>query len=373
MKKITLFLFYSLLFSMPTWAQKSIIVHNPMDENRVEIITIPYATFTKYFNVDSTFIIKDKNSTKTYEHQLEKLGTNKIQNVLIQVTIDAKARLSLAVEKIKAPVINPKTYARYIPERFDDFAWENDVVAFRLYGKALEGRSDDAQGMDYWSKRTPELIINKWYKEDDYHKDHGQGLDYYTVGQTLGAGDMALYFHNKVYFTKHYRDYQILDNGPLRTTFKLIFEEEQIDANTISLTKTISIDAGQQFNKICINLDNKTHNTTPIVLGLARRTETTPAVYFDPNYKSLAYWEPAVKDYGETGTALLVPDTKIDFIQDDKKQFLLKTILDDGKQLVYYNGAAWSKAGKITNAKQWDKYVKNYAERLQKPLKITLK
>ena len=32
------------------------------------------------------------------------------------------------------------TYARFVPEREDDFAWENDLVAFRAYGPAMRRR-----------------------------------------------------------------------------------------------------------------------------------------------------------------------------------------------------------------------------------------
>jgi hypothetical protein len=31
-----------------------------------------------------------------------------------------------------------KVYGRFVRERFDDFAWENDRIAHRMYGKALE-------------------------------------------------------------------------------------------------------------------------------------------------------------------------------------------------------------------------------------------
>jgi hypothetical protein len=31
-----------------------------------------------------------------------------------------------------------RVYGRFNRERFDDFAWENDKVAFRMYGEALE-------------------------------------------------------------------------------------------------------------------------------------------------------------------------------------------------------------------------------------------
>lgn len=373
MKNLTTLLLSSSLFINAVYAQKSIQINNPLDKNRIEIISIPYAKFSKHFAVDSIFTIKQQNSANIFVHQLEKKGTNTIQNVLIQVPIASKGSLILTVEKEKSPDFKAQTYARYVPERMDDFAWENDIVAFRMYGKALEGRADDAQGIDFWAKRTTALIINKWYKEDDYHKDHGQGLDYYAVGQTLGAGDLALYFNDNVSFTKHYSKYNILDNGPLRSTFVLEFEEQDIDANKVSLTKTITLDAGQQFNKIVVSLDNKSHKSTPVVVGLARRGEENPKINFDPRTKSLAYWEPSIKDYGHTGTAVVLPQAKIDFIKGDKKQFLLKTAIVNKKPFTYYNGASWNKDGKITSAEQWNDYVEIFADRLQNPLHIKLK
>ena len=354
-------------------AQKTIEIKNPLDKDRLELISIPFDQFKKHFNVDTIFTIKDKSSTKVYAHQLEKLGNAAPQNVLIEIPIESNAVLNLIVSTDKSPATASKTYARYVPERFDDFAWENNVVAFRLYGKALEGRKDDAQGMDYWAKRTENLIINKWYKGDDYHKDHGEGLDYYSVGQTLGAGDLALYFNNKIHFTKHYRTFNVLDNGPLRTTFKLDFESEELAGETIQLSKTISIDANQHFNNITIQLNNKNKKNTPVVVGLVKRGESNPSFEFDKDDNYLAYWEPEINNSGKTGTALIFTKEKPSFINNDEKQFLLKTTIKNNKPFIYYNGAAWDRAGKITSFDQWDDYVEDFSEKLKKPLKVKLK
>ncbi|NGM73226.1 DUF4861 family protein [Sphingobacterium sp. SGL-16] len=373
MKKLISYMVISSAFVGSAWAQKSISITNPTDNNRLELVSIPFSKFTKHFGVDTIFTIKDQASGKVYLHQLEKLGQSQPQNVLVQVPISSKGKLNLVVSKDKAPSFPSKTYARYVPERFDDFAWENDVVAFRMYGKALEGRADDAQGMDYWAKRTENLVVNKWYKGDDYHKDHGEGLDYYSVGQTLGAGDIALYHNNTIQFTKHYRTYQILDNGPLRTTFKLTFEPQTIENQEIALTKTISIDAGQNFNKIVVDLNNKQANKTPVVVGLAKRNESKPEVEFDKDDKTLVYWEPNINDAGHTGTALVLTNQKVQYIDSNEKQFLLKTEISNNKTFVYYNGAAWNKAGKITSFGQWEDAVEDYAEHIRKPLKVKLK
>lgn len=354
-------------------AQKTIQVTNTTDENRLEIISIPFNTFSKHFAVDTIFSILDRSSGHIYTHQLEKLGGSTAKNVLIQVKVAPKSVLQLIVNREKPPVAQTKTYARYVPERFDDFAWENDVVAFRMYGKALEGRGDDAQGMDYWAKRTEDLVIDKWYRENDYHKDHGEGMDYYSVGQTLGAGDIALYYGDKIHFTKHYRQHQILDNGPLRTTFRLTFEPQEFEGNTVSLTKTISLDAGQQFNRIEVNLNNKNATNTPMVVGIAKRNENDPKFEYDESDRTLWYWEPDMNKSGHTGVAVVVPRTKVQFIPNDAKQFLLKTVIKNRSPFVYYSGAAWNRAGKITSAHQWEDYVEHFAESIKKPLKVKLK
>lgn len=354
-------------------AQKIIQVTNPTDENRVEVISIPYASFAKHFGIDTVFSIRDKSSGQLLVHQLEKQGTTVAKNVLIQVKIAPNSNLQLTVNKEKAVAVKSKTYARYVPERFDDFAWENDLVAFRMYGKALEGRSDDAQGMDYWAKRTEDLVINKWYRENDYHKDHGEGMDYYSVGQTLGAGDLAIYYNDNIQFTKHYRQYQVLDNGPLRSSFLLTFEPQEIEGKMISLTKTISIDAGQQFNRIEVSLNNKNAKTTPVVVGIAKRNESKPKFEYDNSDRTLWYWEPDINNAGHTGIALFIPNAKIKFIPSDQKQYLLKTEIKNGNSFVYYNGAAWNKAGKITSADKWEDYVEDFAKSIKKPLQIKLK
>lgn len=356
------------------FAQRTIEVSNPTEHTREEVISIPYATFSKHFAVDSLFTIQLGSSAITLPYQLERQGKSNIQNVLILVPIQAKEKVSLQVHQAPSPASFPsKAFARYVPERLDDFAWENDVLAFRMYGKALEGHRDDAQGMDVWAKRTENLIINKWYKENDYHTDHGEGLDYYSVGQTLGVGDLALYFADSVHFTKHYRQYEILDNGPLRTSFKLLYEDTDVNGQQITLSKTITLDTKKHFNKISVSLENKKASQTPVVIGLAKRGEASPQFAFNAKKQFLAYWEPDVQNHGHTATALIVPKAKVAFIDRDKKQFLLSSTIKNNQAFVYYNGAAWDRAGQVTSAEQWETLVANEVDNIKKPLVVRLK
>ena len=348
---------------------KTITVNNPSALSRTELISIPYTVFEKHFDLkNNAFTIIDNHDKRELAYQLEKLGNATPQNVLVQVTIAPKSSLTFGVNGNTPTVIPSKTYARYVPERKDDFAWENDIAAFRAYGKALEGSSEDAQGFDFWAKRSNDLVIDEWYKTGDYHADHGKGLDYYSVGQTLGVGDATPFINQEVVYHKHYRQFEVLDNGPLRSTFKLIYAPENVNGQNLQIEKTISLDAGSQLNKISYSVKNTTSSSTPIVVGISKRKEDKPQFLNDTKNGILAYWEPAEGDK-ITGTAVILPKVKYAF-KDSPKQFLLATTVKNNSPLVYFAGAAFNKAGKITSFDQWQSYIKDFSNNISQPLTI---
>lgn len=358
--------------TIQSYGQMYIQVTNDSGNNRKELISIPYDKFASHFAIDSIFTIKNENGD-IIPHQLENLGGNQPVNVLLHVNLKPNSTAKLGVDNHASPAFASKTYARYVPERFDDFAWENDVLAFRLYGKALEGRSDDAQGLDIWAKRTGQLVIDKWYKSGDYHKDHGEGLDYYSVGQTLGAGDIGFYINGNLQFSKHYRRYKVLDNGPLRTTFQLDFDKENVEGQNIRFSKIYSLDAGSNFNKVTLQFENKEKATTQIAIGVVKRKEENPKLTFAEDQRSLAYWEPDINSNGQIGVGVIVPEKGVQFVNNNPEQVLLITQIENHKAFVYYNGAAWNRAGKVRDQYEWNKAVETYKENLRKPLKIALK
>ncbi|MNT75427.1 hypothetical protein D3C72_2143220 [compost metagenome] len=65
----------------------------------------------------------------------------------------------------------------------------------------MENTKENAYGFDVWVKRTDRLIINERYKRNEYHIDHGDGMDYYHVGFSLGAGNMAPYVNDTIRYS----------------------------------------------------------------------------------------------------------------------------------------------------------------------------
>src|SRR5882757_484635 len=289
--------------------QKSVIeISNPVSIAREELATIPYG---KFITVYPDFKIKpfkliDISSGKELAYQLEYKGEKEPLNILVQVSCNPGSVIKLIAKAGMPAVIKPKTFARFVPERYDDFAWENDRIAFRMYGPALASRPDNAYGIDVWVKRTEELILNKWYKEGNYHKDNGEGMDYYGVGKTLGAGDIGFYVKDSIIYTNNYTTWKVLDNGPLRSTFQLNYAEKNVAGKLIKITKVIALDAGSQLNKIEVFFTGTDTTGLPLVIGIAKR-KGNGAILFNEQEGIMGYWEPESPGNGITGIGCILP------------------------------------------------------------------
>jgi len=348
-----------------------IVISNPTDQPRHELVAIPYDNWSGAFGTDSIFKIVDASSGTEVPYQLETKGMAEAQNVLLEVAVPASGSVTLAVEKSAPAPVTVRTHARYVPERYDDFAWENDVVAFRMYGKALEGQPDDAHGLDIWSKKTTDLIVDKWYAQGDYHTDHGEGMDYYSVGMTLGAGDIAPFADDTVVFSKHYRQYEILDNGPLRSTFKLTYEPWQVGTKIVSVAKQFTLDAGSQLNRVEVTYSIDGDGKLPVAIGVARRGQ--PGDLLQEEREGIfGYWEPEIGHYGVTGIGVILEKGGFSGFGDLSNQYLAFAEATNGTPLTYYVGGAWNKAGSYTSAEAWFNYLNAFKERVVSPLNVEL-
>jgi len=367
-----LLLVYILLTACGTGQRKqTLVISNPTNQNRHELVAIPYAEWTGAFGTDSVFKIIDASSGIEIPYQLETKGTPSTQHILLEVTVRASERIMLTVEKSAPAPVRARTYARYVPERYDDFAWENDVVAFRMYGKALEGRPDDAHGLDLWSKRTTDLVVDKWYANGDYHTDHGEGMDYYSVGMTLGAGDIAPFADDTIVFSKHYRQYEIVDNGPLRSTFKLTYEPWQVGTRTVSVTKQFTLDAGSQLNRVDVTYSVDGEGVLPVAIGVARR-EQPGNLMQEEQAGIFGYWEPEIGNHGITGVGVILEKGGFSGFGELSNQYLAFTEATEGTPLTYYVGGAWNRSGTYTSAEAWFDYLHAFKERLASPLNVEI-
>src|SRR5580704_9035026 len=175
-----------------------------------------------------------------------------------------------ALAAVPQPIV--KTYARQIGERYRDMAWESDRIAHRVYHQNLiPAEGTVSSGVDVWVKSTRALVIDKWYKNGDYHNDHGEGLDDYRVGRSRGCGGLGIWDGHTYYVSSNYRSARMITTGPVPSEFELTYDAWDAGEGKISETKRIRIDAGSNLSRVESTFSSDDKSPIQVGVGLAER------------------------------------------------------------------------------------------------------
>jgi len=270
-----------------------------------------------------------------------------------------------------------KAYGRFVRERFDDYAWENDLIAHRTYGKALEtwkGEPLTSSSVDIWSKLNPTLVINEWYMMGDafYHHLNSNGADLYPAGPSRGNGATGIWAADKLAVAKNFINSRTLASGPIRVMFELDYPPFDVNGVQVTETRRISLDAGSQLDHYQTTFHAQGAAGGQIAIGLKKVNGEQKE--FSAEKGTLVSWQAVEKNNGMQGVAIIVQDPKtVDSQAEDKANnlLLLKPEAINGP-VSYWAGFAWDKAGKITSADAWKKYVDEFAQSVRSPLEITV-
>ena len=268
-----------------------------------------------------------------------------------------------------------RAYGRFVRERFDDFAWENDRIAHRTYGKALiawKGEPLTSSSIDIWSKRTERLVINDWYMVDNYHNDMGEGVDAYSAGPTRGCGGNGIWSNEQLYVPTNFIDSRVLSNGPIRVLFELVYEPFDVNGVKVSEVMRVSLDAGSQLNRFRVSYQPQ-GNSDSLATAVGLKKVKEEQKHFNAARGWLTIWEPMEKNLGMQGLAIVTDPRAVDKLVEDKLNHLVVLKPGINAPVTYWTGFAWDRAGKITSAEAWRTYVDQFVERLNSPLEITIK
>jgi len=249
-----------------------------------------------------------------------------------------------------------RAYGRFVRERSDDFAWENDRVAHRMYGAALETWEKEpltSSAVDVWLKRTRRLVINDWYMIDDYHHDHGEGADFYSAGKSRGCGGVGIWRDGKLVVSKNFRETRVIANGPLRLIFELVYPGFE--------TKHITLDAGQNFNRF----ESRFEADAPqYAIGIKKDAGANLRVERSAGW--MRTWEPVTGGTGQFGCAIVLdPSSIADVTEADGNNIIVAK-----QPAAYWVGTGWDKSGDFDSVADWDRYVEQWSERVKSPLRI---
>jgi len=376
MKKNVFSIFASLLLVSGAFAQHSIVVTNNSGMDRkAEMVEVSLSKLKVSFET-KTYVLKN-NQNKEVAYQLVYNENKKPQSLIFQADVKPNSKVIYSLTAGKPAIVKPKTFARFVPERKDDFAWENDMAAYRVYGPAL-ANENPSNGVDFWAKCTDNLVVDQRYRDDiyngiSYHIDHGLGLDFYKVAHTTGCGGIAPFTDNNLWVGDHFDSYKVLEVGPLRSEFELIYDSVKVGNSIYREEITITTNAGSLLNKGEVKF-----------IGVNQKMELAAGIYLHDNKGTLiqnatngtsAYAEEAISDAnvpaGRNYVGVYIP-VKVNKAFKAVEHGLMTSSYRVGSTFTYYFGGGWSKWHYPTD-KSWFNAVNQFAETIKNPLKITVK
>ena len=374
-------------------------------ERQGEMVEIPMDKVVKELGLADTaqVVVWDKDGVEvpyqiTYDDKL-----------IFPASVAAESSNTYTLQIGDPENVSVKACGRVYPERMDDIAWENDLIGCRAYGPTLQKRGERGFGYDLFTKRsTTEPVLEEMYamqnspenwakvnelrKTDPkaanelvqtftYHVDHGYGMDCYAVGPTLGAGVAALMVDDAIVYPWCYKDYEILDNGPLRFTLKLEFHPLKVkEDTTVVETRIISLDTGSHLNRTAVSYSSL-QESLPVVTGIVLH-DTIGAVVTDAKNGFMTYVDPTTgpgqgKIFVGAAFPENVEDAKVVLFPEEEKRSrnnayghaLAVSEYEPNGEYVYYWGFAWDQAD-IQTPEAWNEYMKDFAQKVRTPLKV---
>jgi hypothetical protein len=356
-----------------------------------EIVSVPVNALKAHdLDLSGTIIAENLETGSIFPVQLSKgNSSDSVSSALFQPEIAANSTINFVIRNLKQDEAAPKEeitcYSRFVPERIDDYAWENNRVAFRVYGPEAQRLTEAgdpggtlSSGVDCWLKKVDYSIINKWYKKPfeggTYHEDTGEGLDNYHVGSSRGCGGTMVFDKKtgEMYAAKNYTKWNKIEDGILRGDFKLHYAPYAAGNKTVTETKYVSIDKGSNLTRFEVSIEG----TDAITVGITLH-EKTKEISADEN---AAWFNFDDKDYfgSELNTAVVVDPKYVTgyekyIVDQPEKSHLLIHMKPINGKIIYYSGFFWKKSKQFASTDEWKNYLSDFAVQITKPLEVSIK
>lgn len=375
----------SLLACSPPKKVLTVKIQNTLDIERTHETIELSKTFLNIEAIESYGVKNSKTNEILISQLIDNDGDGLMDALLFQVNIAPNSTNIYEVLKVsqeEQPEAALVCYSRFVPERTDDYTWENDKVAFRVYGPNAQYRHENklkqatlSSGVDAWLKRVEYPIINKWYKKysdktGTYHEDTGEGLDNFHVGTSRGVGGLAYKQDGTYHLSKNYTKWRTISTGPIRTSFYLEYAPWGPEGTQIKESRIVSLDKGSNLTKFEVSIEG----VNSISAGLTLHEKD--GVVSSPKDKTwVSYWQPHPDS--EIGTAIVASSKYFtgaetyDVETKDLSNAFAHLNIKNNK-VVYYSGFAWSQSGQFKDKNEWEYYLSSFAKKIDTPLLVEL-
>lgn len=401
--KSILFSVLALFAPMASNAKVVLTAINPANHQRQEVVAWNANEVWQKLGVraGTDLIVKNPyGQTVTYQITHD-------NRLLLDVSVLPNGKADFTVEAGMRSYFKASVAGKQYAWRVDDITWENDLAAYRVYGPALQRTGEQAYGIDVWLKSTRELDVDHRYavtwqsnidkaffrsignqegvdfvdRATSFHLDHGHGLDCYNVGPSLGCGTPAVMLGDSIVMPYCYKDYKILDNGPLEFTLDLTYPTVMIDGQNITEHRTISLSKGSYFNRMTVWYDGFA-KPMDIVGGVVVHTGNKADLTLGKNF--IAYNDPTdspKRHNFQIYVATIFPEdnVKTRFVADPwhRKQGIygnavgVRHEVKSGERFTYWFGASWCQSG-TADSDFWLMQINRFEKDLNQPIKTAV-
>ena len=252
----------------------------------------------------------------------------------------------------------PVCHVRFISERKEDIAWENDKVAFRIYSREVKGKA--GSGVDFWTKSVDEPIIETWYALNaagqDYHTDRGQGYDFYAVGNNRGIGGTGIWADSALVVSEPYANYRIYSDGPELLDFEVSYQPYTAGGRTIYEKKRIRMVLSTNFYQVTSTIETSDGKDALLAVGVTdfgngQVTQNTEA-------GMLTVIEKISDKNGSIVSSVIADPKAVSSFESYGKDRLVLLNVKSGEPVTYYIGAAWDGDSRFEPIEwKWSQYM----------------
>lgn len=379
-------------------------IKNTTKELRTEVVELDAQTVFGKLGIAGgrQFVVFDSDRTEV-PYQLTHDG-----KLLLMACVRPGTTVNLTVRKGIPSVFKFAAFGRVYPNREDDLSWENDRNGWRAYGPAIQKSGQHIYGFDVFTKNQPYPMLETLYHGElmsyglqdklrkagrggecaelhrtlTYHRDHGYGMDAYTVGSTLGAGVPALLDGDDFVYPRCYKDVEILENGPLRFSVRMNFAPVQVgNDEAVAESRVVTLDKGTHLNK-CEVTYTGLEEAHKVAAGIVVHNSDPEAYVTNKKAGYVAYADaldhPEVMN-GQVFIGCLFPNglKAVKYIPLAKEaaggvgHVTGICNYNPGDTFTYYFGSAWSKYD-MPDMNVWQSMLEKYARNLKNPLEVVV-
>jgi len=371
--------------------QIQMVVNNPLPVERTdEFVVLPVADLKEMAPDFSptAFVVLDTVSNQEIPYQLDdmdsdgqgdeiamvlNMGPGEQKSIVIRYAPEGRP-VNLGYEKRTRAAIHPE---------YEGIGWESELIAYRVY-------PDYRNSISVFGKQEPVLSLDKFAASTGgkgYNYLEAWGVNVLEGGKSVGCGGFGLWYESKLLKPLDIsrssfpmpdnmiaRYTRVVADGPIRSVAQVIFDKWRVGDETLKVTATYSIFAGQRWTRNHIKIEGA-DGPTKVAAGLTKSEAAT--LMRDEENGFFYTWGPqSHRDKpDDLGIALIYPTENLDSFHEDDISDAYLAVLNPGadNEIVYWSLAAWSSGELgIKKDRAFAELVLSAARKIKHPLTVTI-